>query len=55
MDLFQELGERGHEQVSFFHDSDSGLKGLVAFIIQYWVQHWAAAECGIMKMKQKHW
>ena len=30
MDLFQELGERGHEQVSFFHDSDSGLKGLVA-------------------------
>ena len=30
MDLFQELGERGHEQVSFFHDPDSGLKGLVA-------------------------
>ena len=30
MNLFQELGERGHEQVSFFHDSDSGLKGLVA-------------------------
>lgn len=26
MDLFQELGERGHEQVSFFHDPDSGLK-----------------------------
>ena len=30
MNLFQELGERGHEQVSFFHDPDSGLKGLVA-------------------------
>ena len=30
MDLFQELRERGHEQISFFHDSDSGLKGLVA-------------------------
>ena len=30
MDLFQELVERGHEQVSFFHDPDSGLKGLVA-------------------------
>ncbi len=30
MDLFTELNERGHEQVSFFHDSHSGLKGLVA-------------------------
>ncbi|MDP6853545.1 MAG: Glu/Leu/Phe/Val dehydrogenase [Candidatus Marinimicrobia bacterium] len=30
MELFSELNERGHEQVSFFHDSHSGLKGLVA-------------------------
>ena len=30
MDLFQELGESGHEQVSFFCDPDSGLQGLVA-------------------------
>ena len=30
MNLFKELNERGHEQVSFFHDPNSGLKGIVA-------------------------
>ncbi|SVD96962.1 uncharacterized protein METZ01_LOCUS449816, partial [marine metagenome] len=30
MELFNELKERGHEQVSFFHDPYSGLKGIVA-------------------------
>ena len=30
MNLFKELNERRHEQVSFFHDPNSGLKGIVA-------------------------
>ena len=30
MEIFKELNTRGHEQIAFFHDSHSGLKGIVA-------------------------
>ena len=30
MEIFKELNERGHEQIAFFNDSHSGLKGIVA-------------------------
>ena len=30
MDIFKELNTRGHEQIAFFNDSHSGLKGIVA-------------------------
>ena len=30
MKLFKELNSRGHEQISFFNDTYSGLKGIVA-------------------------
>ena len=30
MEIFKELNIRGHEQIAFFHDSYSGLKGIVA-------------------------
>ena len=30
MEIFKELNTRGHEQISFFNDSHSGLKGIVA-------------------------
>ena len=54
MNLFKELNERRHEQVSFFHDPNSGLKGIVA-IHNTVLGPWGADECGIMKMKRQHW
>ena len=30
MEIFKELNTRGHEQISFFNDVHSGLKGIVA-------------------------
>ena len=30
MNIFKELNSRGHEQIAFFNDSYSGLKGIVA-------------------------
>ena len=30
MNVFEEIIERGHEQVSYFNDPHSGLKGIVA-------------------------
>ena len=55
MNLFKELNERGHEQVSFFHDPNSGLKGIVAIHNTGLGPALGGAECGIMKMKRQHW
>ena len=56
MGVIEKLEIMGHEQVAYFRDPSSGLKGIVAIhnTILSWALHWVVAECGIMHLKRMH-